>query len=85
MYRDAIVLTGVLIGIAGVTQTPFGYPVIALFWVLLGAGLQAALVRQADARPVTVLASPGAGASVARSGGTRSSARTSRFRVRHPG
>jgi hypothetical protein len=37
----ALRLVVVLIAVAGLTQTPFGYPVIVVFWVLLGAELQA--------------------------------------------
>lgn len=37
----ALVPMAVLIAVAGLTQNPFSYPVIILFWVLLGAGTQA--------------------------------------------
>lgn len=40
-HGGALRLVVVLIAVAGLTQTPFGYPVIVLFWVLLGAELQA--------------------------------------------
>ena len=38
--RNPLRLLTVLIAIAGITQTPFSYPVIAIFWVFLGSGLQ---------------------------------------------
>ena len=39
-HRQALRMVAALIAVAGVTQTPFSYPAIILFWVLLGAGLQ---------------------------------------------
>jgi hypothetical protein len=44
------VLTAVLVAVAGLTQTPLDYPVICLFWVLLGAGLQSSVVPLASGR-----------------------------------
>jgi len=40
-YRHgfALRLVTILIAVAGFTQTPFAYPAIVLFWVLLGGGL----------------------------------------------
>ena len=35
----------IFIAVAGLTQTPFGYPAIVLFWLFLGGGLQASVVR----------------------------------------
>ncbi|MEO8462860.1 MAG: hypothetical protein ABI555_06590 [Chloroflexota bacterium] len=42
-HRLGLRLVAVLVAVAGLSQTPFGYPVIVLFWVLLGAGLQASV------------------------------------------
>jgi hypothetical protein len=42
----------VFIAVAGLTQTPFGYPPIILFWVLLGSALQ-----QSIAVPATLASS----------------------------
>jgi hypothetical protein len=54
-FGDALVLMAVLIAVAGLTQTPFGYPVLFLFWVLLGAGLQSSIAeRVADAPGLAV-------------------------------
>ncbi len=39
-HRQALRMVAVLVAVAGLTQTPFSYPSIILFWVLLGAGLQ---------------------------------------------
>jgi hypothetical protein len=48
-YRQALRVMTVLIAVAGITQTPFGYPPIALFWVFLGAGLQSSVTARARA------------------------------------
>lgn len=54
-FGDALVLMAVLITVAGLTQTPFGYPGVFLFWVLLGAGLQSSIAeRVADAPGLAV-------------------------------
>lgn len=50
-YRSALRVVAVLIGVAGLTQTPFGYPPIALFWVLLGAALQSSATARIRNRP----------------------------------
>ena len=39
--RRALRLIAILVAGAALTQTPLSYPVIAIFWVLLGTGLQA--------------------------------------------
>jgi hypothetical protein len=44
--RQALRVMAVLITVAGITQTPFGYPAIALFWVFLGAGLQSSVTAR---------------------------------------
>jgi len=49
-YAQALRMIAVLVAVAGLTQTPFGYPSIALFWVLLGAGLQSSATARATAR-----------------------------------
>ena len=49
-YRHALRVLAVFIAVAGLTQTPFGYPPILLFWVLLGAGLQVSATARAPAR-----------------------------------
>jgi hypothetical protein len=38
-YGRALRVVAVAVAVAGLTQNPFGYPVIVLFWVLLGAAL----------------------------------------------
>ena len=45
-HRQALRLLTVLVAVAGVTQTPMNYPVIVLFWALLGAELQSAEVAR---------------------------------------
>ena len=45
-FGRGLVLIAVLVAVAGVTQTPLDYPVIYLFWALLGAGLQSSVVPQ---------------------------------------
>jgi hypothetical protein len=49
-YAGSLRLVTVMVAVAGVTMNPFGYPVIVLFWVLLGAALQASLVSRVPAR-----------------------------------
>ncbi len=45
-------LVAVVVAVAGVTMNPFGYPVIVLFWALLGATLRSAVaVSVAAPRP----------------------------------
>ena len=39
-YRYLLCVLAVLIAFAGLTQTPFGYPPIILFWAWLGSALQ---------------------------------------------
>jgi hypothetical protein len=39
-YRYVLCVLAVFIAFAGLTQTPFGYPPIILFWVWLGSALQ---------------------------------------------
>ena len=46
-YRRPLVLLTVLLAVAGLTQTPFNYPIGYLFWVLLGAGLEATYLARA--------------------------------------
>ncbi len=48
-FGGALMLIAVLIAVAGLTQTPPGYPVIYLFWALLGAGLQSSVSDRATA------------------------------------
>lgn len=60
-YRDALRVMVVLIAVAGITQTPFSYPSIVLFWVFVGGALQSSVTArsqttwstrwQADPRP----------------------------------
>jgi hypothetical protein len=45
-FGRALVLFAVLVAVAGLTQTPLDYPVIYLFWALLGAGLQSAVASR---------------------------------------
>jgi hypothetical protein len=49
-FGRGIVLLAVLVAVAGLTQTPLDYPVICLFWVLLGAGLQSSMAPLASGR-----------------------------------
>ncbi len=49
-FGRGLVLVAVLVAVAGLTQTPLDYPVIYLFWVLLGAGLQSSMVPVASGR-----------------------------------
>jgi len=44
--RSALRLITVLVVVAGLTQTPFSYPAIVLFWVLVGAGLQSSVAAR---------------------------------------
>jgi hypothetical protein len=46
-HRIALRMIAVLVAVAGLTQTPVSYPPIAIFWVLLGAGLQASVANRA--------------------------------------
>jgi hypothetical protein len=48
-YRDALRVMAVLIAVAGITQTPFSYPSIFLFWVFVGAGLQSSVEARSQA------------------------------------
>lgn len=57
-YRDALRVMAVLIAVAGITQTPFGYPSIALFWVFVGAGLQSSVASRSQATWSTRLQAP---------------------------
>lgn len=50
-FGDALVLLAVLMAVAGLTQTPLGYPAAFLYWGLLGASLQ-------SSRPATRMRSP---------------------------
>ncbi|MFI5260014.1 MAG: hypothetical protein ACHQ01_10470, partial [Candidatus Limnocylindrales bacterium] len=49
-FGRGLVLVAVIVAVAGLTQTPLDYPVIYLFWVLLGAGLQSSVVPRASVR-----------------------------------
>jgi O-Antigen ligase len=49
-YGGTLRLVTVMVAVAGVTMDPFGYPVIVLFWVLLGAALQASLASRVPSR-----------------------------------
>ena len=51
-FGRALVPLSMLVAVAGLTQTPLDYPVIYLFWVLLGAGLQSAVVPRTSARAI---------------------------------
>ena len=57
-YRHGLRILAVLIAVASITQTPFGYPASTMFWVLLGAGLQASATARAgvarSARSATI-------------------------------
>jgi hypothetical protein len=69
-YRHALRIMAVLIAVAGITQTPFGYPASAMFWVLLGAGLQASATARAraawSARSATIVPPSGPAAAMDR-------------------
>jgi hypothetical protein len=47
-HRLALWLVTVLVGVAAITQTPLNYPVIVVFWVLLGACLESSLATRAS-------------------------------------
>jgi hypothetical protein len=47
-YRQALRLVAVLIAVAGLTETSIGYPAIAIFWMLLGTGLQSSIARRSQ-------------------------------------
>jgi hypothetical protein len=59
-FGRGLVLVAVLVAVAGLTQTPLDYPVIYLFWVLLGAGLQSSVVARTSV--AATAGSPGYGA-----------------------
>ena len=49
-HGGSLRLVTVMVAVAGVTMNPFGYPVIILFWVLLGAALQASVAARVPSR-----------------------------------
>ena len=49
-FGQPLRLITVVVAVAGVTQNPFGYPIIVLYWVVLGAALQASVVATQPAR-----------------------------------
>ena len=49
-HGDTLRLVAVLVAVAGLTQSPSEYAVVALFWVLLGDGLQSSFVARAPLR-----------------------------------
>jgi GNAT superfamily N-acetyltransferase len=49
-YRLTLRLMTVMIAVAGLTMDPFGYPVIYLYWVLLGAALQSEVTARLSVR-----------------------------------
>jgi len=51
-FGRGLVLVAVVVAVAGLTQTPVDYPVIYLFWVLLGAGLQSTVVARTPPRAI---------------------------------
>ena len=51
-YRLVLFVLAVFVAMAGLTQTPFGYPPIILFWVLLGSALQQSLKAPVRAAPL---------------------------------
>jgi hypothetical protein len=54
-YGRVLFVLAVFIAVAGLTQTPFGYPPIILFWVLLGSSLQHSIAvpaRHASSEPL---------------------------------
>jgi O-Antigen ligase len=51
-FGRGLVLVAVLVAVAGLTQTPLGYPVIYIFWALLGVGLQASVAARTSARAI---------------------------------
>ena len=46
-FGDTLIMITVLFAVAGLTQTPFNYPVALLFWALLGAALQTSVTERA--------------------------------------
>ena len=49
-YSQALLMITALVAVAGLTQTPFSYPVIVLFWVVLGGGLQSQVSARVSAQ-----------------------------------
>ena len=49
-YGDTLRLIGVVVAVAGLTQTPFGSPVIAVFWVFLGLYMQSSVAARRSAQ-----------------------------------
>jgi hypothetical protein len=49
---EALALVTLVLIAAGMTQTPMYYPVVYLFWLLLGAGLQWSVDTMKRARPL---------------------------------
>jgi hypothetical protein len=62
-YQYALRIMAVLIAVAAITQSPLFYPASTMFWVLLGAGLQASATARArvalSARTATIARSSG--------------------------
>lgn len=53
-YRLALRLVTLMVAVAGLTMDPFGYPVIYLYWVLLGAALQSEVAARLSVRRSSV-------------------------------
>jgi hypothetical protein len=47
-YRGLLCVLAVFIAVTGLTQTPFGYPPIVIFWVLLGSALEQPVAVSTD-------------------------------------
>ncbi len=58
-FGDALVPITILIAVAGLTQTPLDYPIIFLYWALLGAALQSSVADRAVRRPPASVGPPG--------------------------
>lgn len=50
--HHALSMIAVFVAVAALTQTPFGYAPIVLFWVLLGAGLQSSVASRIPRRAI---------------------------------
>ena len=84
-FGGALVLLAVLLAVAGLTQTPLGYPAAFLYWVLLGASLQSSVTAHVTSPRDVVARGPTRRSSMTRTiaaqpGATGPGARSTRAR-----
>jgi thiamine transporter ThiT len=65
-YGDTLRLVGVVVAVAGLTQTLFGSPVISIFWVLLGLYMQSSVAARRSAQSGGYLPGFGHGSELAK-------------------